>query len=67
MRRALRAHLATGDPGPSTTLRAFALAHTLYRPAGVPRALHSLLARGALARDPERGRLTGATLVRRAG
>jgi hypothetical protein len=45
-------------------LREFALTRTLYRPVDVGRALSALLARGALAREPERGRLTGTTLVR---
>jgi hypothetical protein len=66
LRRALLAHLAAGPPRTLNDLRAFALAHTLYRPGDVPRALNPLLARGALARDPERGRLTGTTVVRRA-
>lgn len=67
LRRALLAHLATGDPQTVNDLRAFALARTLYRPGDVLRALNPLFARGALARKPERGRLTGATVVRRAG
>jgi hypothetical protein len=67
LRRALLAHLVTGEPRTVTELREFALARTLYRPADVPRALSPLLARGALAREPERGRLTGATRVRLAG
>jgi hypothetical protein len=63
LRRALLAHLSTGEPWSVNDLRTYALAHTLYRPADVTRALNLLLARGALARDPERGRLTGATVV----
>ena len=64
LRRALLAHLSAGEPQTVNELREFALTRTLYRPADVPRALSPLLARGALARDPERGRLTGSTLVR---
>jgi hypothetical protein len=67
LRRALLEHLSGGPPRTLTDLRAYALAHTLYRPADVPRALHPLLARGTLTRDPERGRLTGATVVRLTG
>jgi hypothetical protein len=64
LRRALLARLAAGAPQTVNELRNFALTSTLYRPADVGRALSTLLARGALAREPERGRLTGATLVR---
>jgi hypothetical protein len=64
LRRALLARLADGGPATVHQLREFALTRTLYRPVDVPRALNALLARGALTRDPERGRLTGATLVR---
>jgi hypothetical protein len=64
LRRALLAHLSAGEPRTVNELRQFALTRTLYRPEDVPRALSPLLARGALARDPERGRLTGTTLVR---
>lgn len=67
LRRALLARLADGAPQTVNELREFALTRTLYRPADVNRALTPLLARGALAREPERGRLTGATLVRLAG
>lgn len=68
LRRALLARLAAaGEPQTVNQLREFALTRTLYRPADVPRALSPLLARGALAREPERGRLTGATLLRLAG
>lgn len=64
LRRALLARLAAGEPHTVNQLREFALTSTLYRPADVGRALSTLLARGALAREPERGRLTGTTLVR---
>jgi hypothetical protein len=67
LRRALLARLAEGEPQTVNDLREYALRRTLYRPADVNRALTPLLARGALAREPERGRLTGATLVRLAG
>jgi hypothetical protein len=67
LRRALLARLAEGAPQTVNELREFALTRTLYRPADVNRALTPLLARGALTREPERGRLTGATLVRLAG
>jgi hypothetical protein len=67
LRRALLTQLAAGEGQSVTELREFALQHTLYRPADVNRTLASLLARGALVREPERGRLTGATLVRLAG
>jgi hypothetical protein len=50
-----------------TELRAFALTRTLYRAGDVPRALASLVSRGTVVREPERGRLTGATRVRLAG
>jgi hypothetical protein len=64
LRRALLAHLSAGEPQTVNELRQFALTRTLYRPEDVNRALSPLLARGALAREPERGRLTGTTLVR---
>jgi hypothetical protein len=67
LRRALLAHLATGGSRTVGELREYALTRTLYRPADVARALHPLLARGALTREPQRGRLTGATRVRLAG
>jgi hypothetical protein len=67
LRRAVLAHLAAGEGQTVTQLREFALARTLYRSADINRALAPLLARGALVREPERGRITGATLVRLAG
>jgi hypothetical protein len=67
LRRALLEHLAAGEPQTINELREYALTRTLYRGADVNRALTPLLARGALARDPERGRLTGTTQVRLAG
>jgi hypothetical protein len=67
LRRSLLEHLATGDARTVNELRAYALTRTVYRPADVSRALAPLIARGALTRDPERGRLTGTTTVRLAG
>jgi hypothetical protein len=64
LRRALLAHLSTGGACTVNDLRDYALTRTLYRPGDVARALNPLLARGALAREPERGRLTGSTVVR---
>lgn len=80
LRRALLAYLAESaqvGPGQAESahgaartvaeLRRFALTRTLYRPADVPRALGPLLSRGAVVREPARGRLTAATRVRLAG
>lgn len=67
LRRALLAHLAGVGARTVTELREYALTRTLYRPADVARALAPLLSRGAVVREPERGRLTGATVVRLAG
>jgi hypothetical protein len=64
LRRALLAQLSAGGPRTLSQLREHALTRTLYRPADVNRALSPLLARGALAREPDRGRLTGTTLLR---
>jgi hypothetical protein len=64
LRRALLSHLSAGEPHTVNDLREYALTHTLYRPGDVARAINPLLARGALARQPERGRLTGTTVVR---
>lgn len=66
LRRALLAYLAESTRTVSE-LRQFALTRTLYRPADVPRALGPLLSRGAVVREPERGRLSGNTRVRLAG
>jgi hypothetical protein len=66
LRRALLAHLRAG-PRSVSELRELALAGTLYRPADVGRALSPLLARGEVTRAPERGRLTGATVIRLPG
>ena len=64
LRRALLVHLAGGQARTVNELREYALTRTLFRPADVNRALTPLLSRGALARDPERGRLTGTTVIR---
>lgn len=64
LRRTLVDHLAAGGARTVTELRGYALIRTLYRPADVPRALASLLAKGELVREPDRGRLTGSTVVR---
>lgn len=64
LRRAILAHLAAGGGQTLTELREFALHRTLYRPTDVNRVLAPLLSRGALVREPDRGRLTGTTLVR---
>lgn len=63
LRRALLARLAGGGPHTVNELREFALTRTVYQPADVNRVLSPLLARGAVTREPERGRLTGTTLV----
>jgi hypothetical protein len=64
LRRVLLAHLAAAGPQTVTELRELALTGTLYRPADVGRALSPLLARGEVAREPERGRLTSTTVIR---
>jgi hypothetical protein len=64
LRRALLDRLGAGGAQTVTALREYALTRTLYRPGDVPRALSPLLARGALVREPEHGRLTGDTTVR---
>jgi hypothetical protein len=64
LRRALLARLAAAGPQTVTELRELALTGTLYRPADVGRALSPLLARGEVAREPERGRLTNTTVIR---
>lgn len=67
LRRALLARLAAAGPQTVTELRELALTRTLFRPADVGRALSPLLARGEVAREPERGRLTNTTLIRLPG
>lgn len=67
LRRTLLARLAAAGPQTVTELRELALTRTLFRPADVPRALAPLLSRGEVAREPERGRLTGTTQISLAG
>lgn len=67
LRRAVLARLAEAGPQTVTELRELALTGTLYRPADIGRALSPLLSRGQVAREPERGRLTGTTLIRLPG
>jgi len=67
LRRAVLTRLAAAGPQTVTELRELALTGTVYRPADIGRALSPLLARGQVAREPERGRLTGATLIRLPG
>lgn len=66
LRRALLARLAA-DGGADTVaqLREYALSDTVYRPADVNRALAPLLSAGQVTREPERGRLTPRTMIRR--
>ena len=66
LRRELLAELARG-PRTVTELRRFTVTSTVYRAADANRALTSLLASGAVTRDPEHGRLGGEVLVSAAG
>ncbi|MFI7307009.1 hypothetical protein ACIBM8_27710 [Micromonospora aurantiaca] len=59
LRRELLAELARSGPQTVTELRRFATTSTVYRAADANRALASLLAAGAVTRDPEHGRLGG--------
>ena len=59
----LLAELARSGPRTVTELRRFAATSTVYRAADANRALASLLAAGAVTRDPEHGRLGGAVVV----
>ncbi|WP_433688637.1 hypothetical protein ACQP0I_10480 [Micromonospora carbonacea] len=63
----LLAELARRGPRTVTELRRFALTATLYRAADATRALAGLLDAGAVARDPEHGRLGGDVLISAAG
>ncbi|MBM0230372.1 hypothetical protein, partial [Micromonospora sp. ATA51] len=67
LRRELLAELARSGPRTVTELRRFTLTSTVYRAADANRALTSLLASGAVTRDPEHGRLGGEVLVSAAG
>ncbi|MFI6165029.1 hypothetical protein ACIA59_34375 [Micromonospora haikouensis] len=60
--RELLAELARG-PRTVTELRRFALTSTVYRAADANRAVADLLDAGALARDPEHGKLGGDVLI----
>ncbi|MET7833707.1 hypothetical protein ABZS44_12830 [Micromonospora sediminicola] len=59
LRRELLAELARSGPRTVSELRRFAATDTVYRPADANRALASMLAAGAVTRDPEHGRLGG--------
>ncbi|WBC09474.1 hypothetical protein [Micromonospora sp. WMMA1947] len=63
LRRELLAELARSGPRTVTELRRFATTATVYRAADANRALASLLAGGAVSRDPEHGRLGGDVLI----
>ncbi|WNM40273.1 hypothetical protein RMN56_02595 [Micromonospora halotolerans] len=63
LRRELLAELARSGPRTVTELRRFAATSTVYRAADANRALASLLAAGAVSRDPEHGRLGGDVLI----
>ncbi|MFF3852855.1 hypothetical protein [Micromonospora sp. NPDC002575] len=65
--RELLAELARRGPRTVTELRRFALTSTVYRAADATRALAGLLDAGAVARDPEHGRLGGDVLITAAG
>ncbi|WP_319460855.1 hypothetical protein [Micromonospora sp. RTP1Z1] len=67
LRRELLAELARSGPRTVTELRRFTLTSTVYRAADATRALTSLLTSGAVARDPEHGRLGGDVLISAAG
>ncbi|GAA3764308.1 hypothetical protein [Micromonospora maritima] len=59
LRRELLAELTRSGPRTVSELRRFAATRTVYRPADANRALGSMLAAGAVTRDPEHGRLGG--------
>ncbi|SCL56612.1 hypothetical protein [Micromonospora chersina] len=63
LRRELLAELARSGPRTVTELRRFAATSTVYRAADANRALTSLLAAGAVTRDPEHGRLGGDVVI----
>ncbi|NES31723.1 hypothetical protein GCE86_02945 [Micromonospora terminaliae] len=63
LRRELLAELARSGPRTVTALRRFAATSTVYRAADANRALASLLAAGAVTRDPGHGRLGGDVLI----
>ncbi|MFE9654899.1 hypothetical protein [Micromonospora sp. NPDC006431] len=63
LRRELLAELTRSGPRTVTELRRFAATSTVYRAADANRALASLLASGAVTRQPEHGRLGGDVLI----
>ncbi|MFI2650237.1 hypothetical protein [Micromonospora fulviviridis] len=63
LRRELLAELARSGPRTVTELRRFAATSTVYRAADANRALASLLAAGAVTRDPGHGRLGGDVVI----
>jgi hypothetical protein len=63
LRRELLAHLADAGPRTVTELRTFALTDTAYRAADATRVIGSLVAAGAVTRDPEHGRLGGDVVI----
>ncbi|MET8833528.1 hypothetical protein ABZV78_06390, partial [Micromonospora sp. NPDC004540] len=63
LRRELLAELTRSGPRTVTELRRFAATSTVYRAADANRALTSLLAAGAVTRDPGHGRLGGDTVI----
>jgi len=63
LRRELLAELARSGPRTVTELRRFAVTSTVYRAADANRALTSLLAAGAVSREPEHGRLGGDVVI----
>jgi hypothetical protein len=65
LRRALLARLASGGEDTVARLREYVLSDTLYRPADVNRALTPMLAARQITREPEKGRLTPRTTIRR--
>jgi hypothetical protein len=64
LRRELLARLTADGPATVTELRTFALADTIYRAADATRVLQTMLSSGAVAREPEQGRLAGDTVIR---
>lgn len=63
LRRALLNHLAAVGRASVTDLRRFTLTETVYRAADTAGVLTSLLAAGAVTRDPQRGRLAGDVII----
>jgi hypothetical protein len=63
LRRELLAELTRSGPRTVTELRRFAATATVYRAEDANRALASLLAAGAVAREPGHGRLGGDVLI----